>query len=115
MQRDAIKELSEKLRPSAATEKLWMLSVLAHNVTVCVRAVIAAPRPNWKTLSALNEIQHQITSRLTNLVEHNDEWDDGEFAVTLGECANRGGCGSDLDFAIKATLKTRSPADLLKE
>jgi hypothetical protein len=101
-----LEKFRDKLQSFSANEKLWFLSVLAHNITVSVRATLTESQIDVSKLYALNQIQHQVTSRLTSLLEQSDEWDENTFAETLFDYALDGNCTGELDFAVQQTLKT---------
>lgn len=100
-----IAPLRDALRASDPQRKLYLLSVLGHNVTVGVRMVLTDAQPHKDKLYALNQIQHQITARLMNLLDGEDEWDESAFAENLFDYAVEGDCAGELVFAIQQTLR----------
>jgi hypothetical protein len=100
----------KKMLSSDNEKKLKTLSILAHSITVEIRGLFITRNSLEKTaLYSLNEIQHQITARIMNLLHNEDEWNEEEFVSTLYDYANEGDCKDGLDFAIRQTLNaTRS-------
>lgn len=97
--------LQRRLSSSDTEGKLKILSILAHSITVEIRGVFITKTASDKTtLYSLNEIQHQITARIMNLLCNADEWDEGEFVSVIYDHANEGNCTGGLDFAIRQTL-----------
>lgn len=98
-----------KMLSSDNEKKLRILSILAHAITVEVRGgFITNTSLEKTTLYSLNEIQHQITARIMNLLSNEDEWNEEEFVLTIYDYANEGSCKDGLDFAIRQTLNATS-------
>jgi hypothetical protein len=67
--------------------------------------VLTDDQPHKDKLYALNQIQHQITARLMNLLDGEDEWDESAFAESLFDYVVEGDCVGELVFAIQQTLR----------
>ena len=94
-----------KLSSSDKQDKLKVLSILAHAITVEIRLVfISDPRPSKSTLYAMNEIQHTITGRLTDILYSHDRWKEEEFVLMLYEYGIEANWKSGIDAAIQTTL-----------
>ena len=100
-----IAPLRDELQAADLQRKLYLLSVLSHNVTVGVRVMLTDTLPHKDKLYALNQIQHQITARLMNLLDGEDEWDESAFAEDMFDYAIEGNCTGELVFAIQQTLR----------
>jgi hypothetical protein len=96
----------EEIMESANNEqKLLMISILAHNITVGVRVILQEFTTARESLYNLNEIQHQITNRLMNLLSKEDEWEEKEFVENIYSYAKDGNCLGELNYAIKIVCK----------
>jgi hypothetical protein len=92
------------LRPE---REVYFLSVLSHNVTVAVRGVYADKldaEQSLRKLYGLNEIQHQISSRLIHLSAGDEMWAADSFVKALMSRASTYDCEDEILVAFKFTL-----------
>lgn len=92
----------------ALDQKLYVLSLLAHNLTISGRAVYSERRDDNETtekLYTLNEVQHRLSSQLMHIASNdgNAQLDDA-FIDSLYSFARQGGCEGELTSALKFTL-----------
>jgi hypothetical protein len=100
------RNLFEEILVSASNEqKLKILSIFAHNITVVVRSLLVEENILKESLYNLNEIQHKVTSRVMNILSGEDEWSEIEFVESLYDYANDGNCVSELNYAIEVVCK----------
>lgn len=104
-----LEKLQSRLTQSTERERLYLLSVLAHSVTVGFRFIMTEPQIHRDKLYALNEVQHQITNRLIGLLDQSDEWEESDFAQVIIDRCSEGKCEDECSFAISQTLKTIVP------
>jgi hypothetical protein len=94
--------------------KSYMLSLLAHQITVYARGAYPEQQPEREVILKLltfNEIQHTVTGHLSRILSGDQKrYPDDSFIQILFEQASRGNCQMDLilafSFAFKHTLKT---------
>lgn len=86
-------------------QKLNVLSIFAHNITVAVRGILIEENIFREPLYALNEIQHKATARIMNILSNEDEWEEKEFVENLYSYAEDGNCLGELNYAIKIVCK----------
>jgi hypothetical protein len=100
--------LASTLSQLSLDRKLYVLSLLAHNLTVSGRGVYSQRSNEDETtdkLYTLNEVQHRLSSQLMHLASKDgDGQPDAEFIDSLYDFAKRNGCERELTSALKYTL-----------
>lgn len=95
------------------TLKTYVLSSLAHQLTVCVRAAYADREQDLeviKKMQVLNELQHSVTGQLTHLMANDRRWySDADFIKILFETAQSGSCEKELVWAFSFALSHLEP------
>jgi hypothetical protein len=91
--------------------KLYVLSLLAHNLTISGRSVYSERSDDNETtekLYTLNEVQHRLSSQLMHIASNdgNAQLDDA-FIDSLYSFARQGGCEGELTSALKFTLSAK--------
>jgi hypothetical protein len=93
--------------PLQAEQRLRVLALLAHNVTVAARTAYPGQvedRLIAAKLRAFNEVLHTITGQLMHLLARDaNGYPDDLFVDALFERAQQGNCGKDLADAFAWT------------
>lgn len=97
-------------------QKIRLLALLAHNLTVCARAV-ALPEVQdalaRRKLLGLNELLHLITAQVMHLIcDDEDRYPDDVFMTILLETAAMQRCERDLVQAFEWSHAVSSPASV---
>ncbi len=104
-------EVASTLRAMPADQKLRVLALLAHNLTVAARAAYPGQvEPHLVTtkLPALNELQHTVTGRLMHLAAGDENgFPDDAFLEVLFEKAKRGDCEPELLHALDRSCSAK--------
>lgn len=100
-------EIGNSFSNLAPTLKAYVLSSLAHQLTVSVRAAYADREQDLEVIrkmQVLNELQHAVTGQLTRLLANRKSYSDADFIKILFEIARSGSCEKELlwgfDFAL---------------
>ena len=98
--------------------KLRVLSLLAHNLTVCARSAYLPEVGDYlarKRLHAFNELLHTTTGQLMHtVVEDLNSYPDNVFMDTLFETAEMEDCEGDLLQALTWSYSSNWPDALAK-
>src|SRR5215210_1808942 len=88
--------------------KLYVLSLLAHNLTISGRGVYSERNNEDETIDklyTLNEVQHRLSSQVMHLASKDgDAQQDDPFIDSLYDFAKRNGCEREFTSALKHTL-----------
>ena len=99
-------ELTKQFEGLSAPQKLYVLSALAHQITIHARGAYPGEVTDEQLkvlLPTLNEIQHNITSQLSRmLVNDSQRYPDDEFIQIIFEKAETGGCQQELIEAFNS-------------
>lgn len=99
---EAIKNYFSALR---VKEKIYFLSLLAHDITVSARGAYPGGTQTEeviKKLCTMNEIEHNVTGQLVAMLANEDRrYPDETFIDILFEKARDGDCEEDLIAAFK--------------
>jgi hypothetical protein len=91
-----------------AQEKAEVLSLLAHKLTICARAISAGPVDRAAALAqlaALNEAQHTVLGQLLALVrKESNGYPDEVFVDGLFELARTSPSRAELGWALNQSL-----------
>ena len=92
-------------------QRIYLLSSLAHQLTICSRASYDDPdlATSNRKLRAFNEMMHTVSGQLTHLIADDHKWyPDSDFVAILFEKARSENCEGDLiwafDFAFRPLL-----------
>ena len=92
--------------------KLYVLSLLAHNLTISGRSVYSersADNETIEKLYTLNEVQHRLSSQLMHIISNDGHAQlDDAFIESLYSFARQGGCEGELSTALTFTLSART-------
>ena len=106
-------EIGASFSNLAPTLKTYVLSSLAHQLTVSVRAAYADREPNLeviKKMQVFNELQHTVTGQLTHLMANDRRWyPDAVFIKSLFETARSGDCEKELVWGFGFALSHLEP------
>ena len=113
MSEDNLKSTAKSLLSGLSLDrKLYVLSLLAHNLTISGRSVYAersADNETIEKLYTLNEVQHRLSSQLMHIISNDDNAQlDDAFIDSLYSFARQGSCEGELNTALKFTLSARS-------
>jgi hypothetical protein len=99
--------------------KKYVLSSLAHQITVCARAAYpeerrgSAPevaRDSQEKLRSCNELEHTVTGQLTHLLARdNKSYDDADFINILFDKAQLGSLEKEIAWAFQFALDHLTP------
>ncbi len=93
-------EVKSKFISLQPEQQLFLLALLAHNVTIAARSACVGPvevQLIAEKLRAFNEVLHTITGQLMNLMLGKpNRYPNDEFIDALFEKAQHGDCGKDL-------------------
>lgn len=84
-------------------QRIYLLSSLAHQLTICSRASYDDPdlATSNRKQRAFNEMMHTVTGQLTHVLADDHKWyPDSDFVAILFEKAGAENCESDLIWAI---------------
>jgi hypothetical protein len=103
--KDLVKSALSRL---SSDRKVYVLSLLAHNLTISARGVYSErsdESEKIKKLQSLNEMQHRLSSQLMYLASKDgDVLPDDAFTDCLYSFASQGGSEVELTSALKYTL-----------
>lgn len=106
-------EIGTSFSNLAPTLKTYLLSSLAHQLTVSVRAAYADREPNLeviKKMQVLNELQHTVTGQLAHLIANDSRrYSDAVFIKSLFETAQSGDCEKELLWGFDLALSHLEP------
>lgn len=92
--------------------KLYVLALLAHNLTISGRSVYSersADNETIEKLYTLNEVQHRLSSQLMHMISNDGQAQlDDALIDSLYSFARQGGCEGELSAALKFTLSART-------
>ena len=95
------------LSEAVSDRKVFVLALLAHNITISVRGLFMK-QFDWQGTSsklyALNEIQHRIASRLMHIALKDDDWSEESFADFIFRSAKDNNCEREIILAVSDTL-----------
>jgi hypothetical protein len=99
--------------------KKYVVSSLAHQITVCARAtypesrsggVPDGARDSYEILRLCNELEHTVTGQLTHLLaDDNKSYDDADFINILFDKAQTGSLEKELAWAFQFALDHLKP------
>lgn len=103
-----------RLATLSAAQRLRLMSILAHNVTVSIRSWHydhVDTEIDVKGIIVLNEVEHQVTNQVTSLVD--DFILDSsrsrvltmEFWQTIFEIALASGCEGEVAFSLEQAMR----------
>lgn len=109
-------EAKTALLSMSPNRKLRVLSLLAHNLTICARSAYL-PEVNddlaRKKLRGLNELLHVVTGQLMHMVSEDAErYPDDVFMDILVEKAQVGQCEGDLVQAFEWSSSANLPGSV---
>jgi hypothetical protein len=110
--------LADSLSEDWSEWKTYVLSLIAHSLTSAVRALLSPlpQEPQMVTkLSAINELQQVITTRLIDLFVEQDQWLEDAFVEWLFETARAGQCAEELHLALCDVLSVLALREQLLE
>lgn len=95
-------------------QKARLLSLVAHNLTVCARAA-SLPEvhdaPARRKLLGINELLHTVTAQVVHMIGGSEDgYPDDVFMDILLETAEMQRCGRDLVQAFEWSNAVTSPA-----
>jgi hypothetical protein len=89
-------------------QRRYVISSLAHQITVCARGAYASKEQGQdvtRELLAFNEMQHTVTGQLAHLLADDSKWySDVDFVNILFDKARNGGLEADLTWALEFTF-----------
>lgn len=93
--------------------KKYLLSSLAHQLTVCARASYPGQvqeHEAQKQLRIYNELQHTVTGQLTHLLADDNKWyEDADLISILFDKARMGNFENDLIWAFQFAFDHLTP------
>lgn len=109
MNEDEVKSaVKSSLSGLSSSRKLYVLSLLVHNLTISGRSVYSERSEDNDTtekLYTLNEVQHRLSSQLMHITSNDgDAQTDDDFIDSIYDFAKQGSCEGELSSALKFTL-----------
>jgi len=108
MAEEQIKLAIKSTLSKSPERKLYVLSLLAHNLTISGRGVYSERSSDDETtekLHTLNEVQHRLSSQQMHIASKDGNGQPDEaFVESLYSFAKRRGCETELTSALKFTL-----------
>lgn len=106
-----IQAVKAALSKVPSERKIYVLSLLAHNLTIGGRGVYSGRSTVPETIEkyyTLNEMLHRVSSQLMHLSSKDGAAEPDEvFIQFLHDLASEGGCEVELGSALKYSLFTR--------
>jgi hypothetical protein len=101
-------EVEMELSKLTHDQRIYFLSSLSHQLTICSRAAYDGPdaEESNRKLRAFNEISHTVTGQLTHLLADDHRWyQDDDLVGILFEKARNENCESDLIWALNFAFR----------
>ena len=93
------------------TQWLYVLSSLAHQLTVCARQSYHESDSGkaLATLRTFNELEHTVTGQLAHIVAVQKRYSDSDFVDIIFQKARSESCVKDLKWALAFSLRPFLP------
>lgn len=100
-------EIKSHLLSLSKAQWIYVLSSLAHQLTVCARQAYLEP-DSTKSLAQLhtfNELEHTVTGQLAHIIRDQNRYSDIDFVEIVFERARAGSCLKDVEWAFAFALQ----------
>jgi len=101
-------EIKSQLLSLSKAQWLYVLSSLAHQLTVCARQAYLNPdsAESLAKLRTFNELEHIVTGQLAHIVADQKRYSDSDFVDIVFEKARSENCLKDLQWAFAFSLQS---------
>jgi len=101
-------EIKSHLLSLSKAQWIYVLSSLAHQLTVCARQGYLEPDLNESVgkLRTFNELEHIVTGQLTHIVADQNRYSDSDFVEIVFAKARAESCLKDVEWAFGFALQS---------
>lgn len=100
-------QIKSHLLSLSKAQWIYVLSSLAHQLTVCARQAYLNPdaAESLAKLRTFNELEHLVTGQLAHIVADQNRYSDIDFVDIVFEKARSENCLKDLEWAFAFSLQ----------